>query len=217
MYKVLNKTAKAINVIVDWGIDRLITFATRVYHDLKSRKGRVWAYRTLLGTLTFVFFAWAYVDLKPVAYVNPLVKAYSQEEIEIEELTRKLNEAKDEMQDLQEFKGALGAGDKQALVRYIESKDWDTRIALAVADCESGINKDRVGDGSLTFIDGGVEYGKSYGVFQIRHLRGRPNPEKLLDAKFNIDYAYEKVKRDGGWGAWTCYSAKYYEKHLSSL
>lgn len=111
----------------------------------------------------------------------------------------------------------LKNNNRDAIVEYIKVKfGSEAKTALAVAKCESNINARRVGDGHLTFISNGVEYGKSYGVFQIRHLQGRPNPEQLKDARFNIDYAYN-LKQKQGWKPWTCFAYGYYQKHLSSL
>lgn len=75
--------------------------------------------------------------------------------------------------------------------------------AIAIAKCESGLRADARGDGHLTFVEGGTEYGASYGIFQIRHLRGRPKPEQLKDAKFNVEYA-KKMFDAQGWGPWSC-------------
>ena len=66
----------------------------------------------------------------------------------------------------------------------------DCKIALAVMKAESQGDCSRVGDKHIMFEKNGVNYGASYGCFQIRHLEGRPDPEKLLDAKFNINYAH---------------------------
>lgn len=72
--------------------------------------------------------------------------------------------------------------------------------AIAVAKCESGLNPTRINNNPRT-----KDY--SVGVFQINlfgSLRnGRPAEDKLLDAKFNIDYAYEMYQRQG-WGPWSC-------------
>lgn len=81
----------------------------------------------------------------------------------------------------------------------------DCAVAVAVARAESGLRPDAVGDGAMAYVRDGVEYGKSYGVFQIRHLEGRPEPVKLLDPKFNIEYAYNLYQRSGfyPWSAFT--------------
>lgn len=87
----------------------------------------------------------------------------------------------------------------------------DCKTALAVARCESGLRPDAIGDHAIAYVDNGIEYGKSYGIFQIRHLQGRPEPTKLLDPVFNIEYAYNLYKRSGfqPWSAYTnnCYLA----------
>lgn len=221
--QVLNKIAVAINKIVDWGID--LAYATahivylvinRMYRELKTRKGRAYSLRVLLGILFIFVVVEIYTTEKN--YLNPLVKAWEDDKVRIEELERKLNEANDKMYELEEYRQGLLQGDKEAIVTYIKHKFGDkSDLALAVADCESHLRSNAVGDGHLTFSVNGREYGKSYGVFQIRHLQGRPDPEYLLNAKNNIDYAYEMYEKQGGFQAWTCYSAGYYQKHLTSL
>lgn len=94
---------------------------------------------------------------------------------------------------------------EEEIIAYIKTKDWNTEDAEKISRCECIHFTDFIGDESLTFIDpvDGREYGKSYGPFQIRHLRGRPEPEQLLDPKFNIDYAYGMYVTQG-WQPWTC-------------
>ena len=93
------------------------------------------------------------------------------------------------------------------------SKDWDCNIALAVAKAESGMRCDAVGDGHIAFVKNEIEYGKSYGVFQIRYLVGRPDPSKLLDCEFNINYAYG-LYLARGWQPWSAYTSSAYKKYL---
>lgn len=214
----LKKIAKAINIIVDWGIDLLITLAVQFYHDMRDKKRRAIHGRIILATVIAYVFIQIHFASSDRGFVKPLVRYWEDDKVRIEELERKLHEANEEMFELQEFKNDLGEGKKEAIVEYIRHKFGNNSdLALAVADCESHLRANAVGDGHLTFNANGVEYGKSYGVFQIRHLQGRPNPDYLLNAKNNIDYAYEMYERQGGFQAWTCYSAGYYQKHLSSL
>jgi len=86
-------------------------------------------------------------------------------------------------------------------------------LMLAVADCESHLNPNAVGDTTLQYYQNGVRYGASYGIFQIRYLPGRPAPYKLMDPDFNIQYAYDMFKKQGA-RPWTCYTRGYYKKHL---
>ena len=81
------------------------------------------------------------------------------------------------------------------LVSLIQSYDWDSNTALRIAQCESGIRADAIGDTGI--------YPHSYGVFQIRALEGRPSPEQLLNPIVNVDYAYNLWKSQG-WIPWTC-------------
>lgn len=41
---------------------------------------------------------------------------------------------------------------------------------LSIARCESGLRESAIGDGHISFRQDGIEYGKSYGLFQIRCL-----------------------------------------------
>lgn len=78
----------------------------------------------------------------------------------------------------------------------------DAPIAIQVARAESGARCNAVGDGHITFESGGKLFGASYGVFQIRHLKGRPNPSVLLDCRSNIEYA-RKIQLAQGWSPWS--------------
>jgi soluble lytic murein transglycosylase-like protein len=74
--------------------------------------------------------------------------------------------------------------------------------ALAVMRGESGGNPNAVGDTTLMFNQGGIRYGASYGLMQIRHLSGRPSPDWLLVPENNISYA-AGMWRSQGWCPWT--------------
>lgn len=89
------------------------------------------------------------------------------------------------------------------------------RIAYAVARAESGLRPHAIGDYTLDFKgkDGNV-YGASYGVFQIRSLPGRPMVKDLLDAKFNIEYAYKMSKGGTVWTAWSAYNNNSYKAFM---
>lgn len=75
--------------------------------------------------------------------------------------------------------------------------------AYAIANCESGFNDQAIGDGHLQFMQNGIQYGASYGVFQIRYLKGRPAPSQLLDPEFNVRYAAGLYAAQG-FQPWTC-------------
>lgn len=92
----------------------------------------------------------------------------------------------------------------------------DGEIAVAVARCESGLRPHAIGDGHIAYWAGGTEYGKSYGVFQIRHLEGRPSPDQLLDLEYNLDYAYNLYKMSG-WQPWTGYTNGCYKSFMAHL
>lgn len=101
-------------------------------------------------------------------------------------------------------------------------------LATAVFIPESGLSCGAVGDNHLVCTnelmgDGrtlkehctsdGVEYGRSYGVAQIRYLPGRPAPEALLDCETNIKYAHGMWKAQG-WYPWSAYTNKSYLSYL---
>jgi len=106
---------------------------------------------------------------------------------------------------------------KEDIAEYIEHLFQDkAKIALAIAKCESKLRADAIGDRSLN--------PSSYGVFQVRAFHNRPSIEDLLDAKKNIEFAYELSKQGTNWGHWSCFTQKdtsgtnvgkpYYIKHL---
>lgn len=213
--QVLNKIAVAIKKIVDWGID--LAYATahivylvinRMYRELKTRKGRAYSLRVLLGILFVFVVVEIYTTEKN--YLNPLVKAWEDDKVRIEELERKLNEANDKMFELEEYRQGLLQGDKDAIVKYIKMKFGDrSQDALAIAECESGFNAKAIGDKSISYWEDGELRGQSYGVFQIRYLKGRPPVDQLHDAKFNIDWAYTASRGGEDFtGAWVNCSKK---------
>ncbi len=100
---------------------------------------------------------------------------------------------------------------KNLVCRYFGK---DCQIASAVFFAESGLRCEAVGDGSLAYTQDGIEYGKSYGVAQIRHLPGRPDPSTLLDCESNIKHAYGMWKSQG-WGPWSAFTNGAYLNYLS--
>lgn len=100
---------------------------------------------------------------------------------------------------------------KNLVCRYFGK---DCQIASAVFFAESGLRCEAVGDGSLAYTQDGIEYGKSYGVAQIRHLPGRPDPSTLLDCESNIRHAYGMWKSQG-WGPWSAFTNGAYLNYLS--
>lgn len=91
---------------------------------------------------------------------------------------------------------------RQEIIDYICTKGWDCNYAIAVFNCESGLNPYAKGD---QYVIGGI-YAPSIGITQIRLLPGRPSEDQLYDWRFNIDYAYG-MWVNSGWKPWSC-SAK---------
>lgn len=90
-----------------------------------------------------------------------------------------------------------------SLIKKHFGPDW--KLAYAIARAESGLRCGAVGDHAIAYWADNIEYGKSYGVFQIRHLQGRPEPKKLQDCEYNIMYAKQLFDRSGfyPWSAFT--------------
>ena len=78
-----------------------------------------------------------------------------------------------------------------------------TDEALKIIQCESQGRPDAVGDTHLVYKKNGIEYGASYGLFQIRYLPKRDKPSQLLNPEHNIQTAYA-IYKDQGWNPWTC-------------
>lgn len=87
------------------------------------------------------------------------------------------------------------------------------RIAKAVMQAESGCNPASVGDGHLTYVQDGVTYGMSCGLFQIRFLPGRPSCEQMKNPSENIAYAGQMFAGQG-WSPWSAFKNGSYLRHL---
>ena len=85
----------------------------------------------------------------------------------------------------------------------IAKYDWNQTVAMNVARAESGLRPDARGDAHLTYYQNGTRYGDSWGCFQIRYLPGRPSPSQLVNAQFNVQYAYNMYKSQGWHQPWT--------------
>lgn len=88
----------------------------------------------------------------------------------------------------------------EAKIRTAWAGTGEEDNAVKIAMCESGLDPTRIGDRHLA-IEG--TKGMSFGLFQIRHLDGRPDPEWLLHEDNNIQYARELWEKSG-WTPWTC-------------
>ena len=100
----------------------------------------------------------------------------------------------------------------QGLVSEVKAKDVETPVKelsikekilqkfgkdgekmLAVANCESRLNPNAVGD---DYVIRGL-HAPSIGLFQIRTLKGRPSAEELKNVDTNIDFAYQLYSKQG--------------------
>jgi hypothetical protein len=78
------------------------------------------------------------------------------------------------------------------------SLPWPCEEAIAVARCESGLDP-----GAIDAT------GENFGQFQLNRATWEPyfGPERwarVLDARSNLEMAYEVYERGGGWGPWAC-------------
>lgn len=87
---------------------------------------------------------------------------------------------------------------RQLIQKYFNATSTPLKIAYA----ESGCNPQAVGDTHLTYWKGGIHYGMSCGLFQIRHLPGRPSCEALKDPETNVAYA-KRLHQANGWKPWS--------------
>ena len=87
----------------------------------------------------------------------------------------------------------------------------DPKTALAIAKCESQLDKTAIGDTHTAYC--------SVGLFQIRTLPERMRYygltiESLKDIETNLDMARKIKDRRGGWYAWSCWTSGKYKKYL---
>lgn len=97
----------------------------------------------------------------------------------------------------------------QAQIKKIFGKEW--KLILAIAKAESDLRCEAVGDHKIAYVENGIEYGKSYGLMQIRHLPGRPSPTVLLNCTENLRYA-KKIFDKQGATPWSAYTNNSYKK-----
>jgi len=109
---------------------------------------------------------------------------------------------------------AVQSSSPSEVVRLIEETFGEkSKEALAIATCESQLQPDRVGDHHLTFWYNGQEYGKSYGLMQVRSGGIEKNgkiwtrtdnvaqfEKDMKDPKKNLAES-KKIYR-GDWGPW---------------
>ena len=98
------------------------------------------------------------------------------------------------------------------IAEYIVEKFGPTQasVALAVAKAESGMREDAININTNGTIDVGV-YQINY---QSHKNREACQLKKLVDAKSNVDCAYELWKEQG-WGIWVAYANSSYLAHVN--
>jgi hypothetical protein len=106
---------------------------------------------------------------------------------------------------------SASTGNYDELLKAHFGNDW--WIARAVMLAESGGRRDAIGDNHLTYFQGGIKYGYSVGLFQIRFLPGRPDPNLMLDPEYNIRHAAD-MWRAQGWRPWSAYTNGSYRRFL---
>lgn len=78
---------------------------------------------------------------------------------------------------------------------------WDTRIALAIMQAESGCNPNA---SSPTNDHGLMQINQGLGIYG----------KKIYDPAFNVKVAYETKYLRGGWGHWTVYNTGAYLRYM---
>lgn len=85
--------------------------------------------------------------------------------------------------------------------------------AKAVMRAESGCRPDAVGDNHITYVQNGISYGMSCGLFQIRILPGRDTCEAYKDPIHAIKKAGLMFK-SSGWQPWSAYTNGKYKQYM---
>ena len=85
--------------------------------------------------------------------------------------------------------------------------------AKAVMKAESSCRVDAVGDGHITYVQDGITYGMSCGLWQIRYLPGRPSCEEMKDPVKSTAYAATLFKANG-WKPWAAWSTGAYLRFM---
>lgn len=85
--------------------------------------------------------------------------------------------------------------------------------AKAVMKAESSCRADAVGDNHITYVQDGITYGMSCGLFQVRYLPGRPPCSEMHDPSKNIAYAGRMFKASG-WQPWSAWLTGKYKQFL---
>lgn len=111
-------------------------------------------------------------------------------------------------------------------IKKVFAEDSDVAVAVATAENRE-FNPRAVGDKHLVCkgylgnvpLDfyckrDGKQYGASYGIFQIRYLPGRPEPEELMIWEKNVEYAHDDIFLKSGWFPWSTFKDNSYLKFL---
>lgn len=88
-----------------------------------------------------------------------------------------------------------------AYVSIVDQYSWNTSIAMAIMQAESGCNPYAISNGAINY-DGIPDYG----LFQIHGM-------DILNPSANIAEAYQKYLSQG-WAAWSTYNSGEYEQYL---
>lgn len=164
----------------------------------------------LLGIIIGVTLLYTYTEGKKLFHdYNQAVVIYNAREISGN--SRKSNSGDTSAITVSETTPHKVSGDSvNSLVEKYFGEEKE--IALAVMKAESQGDPSRIGDKHLVYADG--RYGMSCGLFQIRVLQGRPSCDELLDAEFNVKYAYEMYQKSG-WHPWSAFKNESYKKYLN--
>lgn len=94
------------------------------------------------------------------------------------------------------------SGNCNSYRELVAQYNWDTNVALAIMQAESGCRPDAV---SPTNDHGLMQINKGLAIYG----------QQIYDPAYNVKIAYEKKYLQGGWKHWTVYNTGAYKKYLS--
>ncbi len=210
----------------------------RVATRRSVRKGKVskWvAVWIVVGTVALLGYLKAQAMSEPLVYTNPAIENTGDDEAETAEIAQKYGvgdpctlevvKCHPEKAEAPQKAKYEASGDIEMIIRETFPEDPDT--AVAIATCESQLEKDRIGDEAIAVMHGGELVGRSIGLYQIRTGEARPGyqawnrahanemsvdqfEKAMTDPRANAQYARSIWLKEGKrWsGAWVHCSKK---------
>lgn len=177
--------------------------ADKRWKSRKAQKGLL----IIAGTITIITLANILIN---IAQAAPESLVYENKHIDFgtgieTESAEDTPEQKDEAED--------GIAVNSISQMIAEKFPEDPKTAIAIAQAESGLRSDAVGDKHIEFVKDGKVMGHSCGIFQVRVLEGRPDCESLKDVEKNLEYA-RKLYDSHGWKPWSAFNNQSFKKFL---